>query len=75
MDAEKLPKKELGRIYELNLGHTENEWGNRKDRSKKCIIAYDLKWNIDEENVESIQRNKKRNHKLLCCLKIYDVKC
>ncbi|MCH7647181.1 MAG: hypothetical protein IIA83_01050 [Thaumarchaeota archaeon] len=55
MDVEKLPKKELGRIYESNLGRTENEWGNRKDRSKKCIIAYDLKWNIDEENVTRLR--------------------
>jgi len=44
MDVEKLPKKELGRIYESNLGHTKDEWGNQEDTQKIRIIqAYDLK--------------------------------
>ena len=51
MKTAKLPKNELGRIYESNLGHTEDEWGTQKDRSKNRIIeAYDLKWNVDKKN-------------------------
>ena len=44
MKTTKLPKNELGRIYESNLGHTKDEWGNQKDRSgNRIIVAYDLK--------------------------------
>ena len=56
MDAEKLPKKELERIYESNLGHTKNEWGNKEDTQKIRIMqAYDLKWNIGEENDDKLR--------------------
>ena len=51
MKTTKLPKNELERIYESNLGHTKDEWGNQKDRSgNRIIVAYDLKWNVDEKN-------------------------
>ncbi len=51
MDAGKLPKFELGRVNESNLGHTKDEWGNQEDIPKIRIIeAYDLKWNIDKKN-------------------------
>ena len=47
----KLPKNELGRVDESNLGHTKYEWGNQKETPKIRIMEmYDLKWNIDEEN-------------------------
>jgi len=51
MDAGKLPKFELGRVYESNLGHVKGEWGKQEDIPKIRIIeAYDLKWNTDEKN-------------------------
>ena len=54
MDAKKLPKNELGKVDESNLGHTKNEWGTQEDTPKIRIIeGYDLKWNIDKKNGES----------------------
>lgn len=51
MNAEKLPKFELGRVDESNLGHTQDEWGTQEDAPKVRIMEmYDLKWNIDEKN-------------------------
>ncbi len=51
MNARKLSKFELEKIDELNLGHTEDEWGNQEDTPKIHIIeGYDLKWNIDKKN-------------------------
>ncbi len=51
MDAGKLPKNELGKADESNLGHTKDEWGNQEDAPKIRIIqAYDLKWSTDEKN-------------------------
>jgi hypothetical protein len=51
MKTAKLPKNELRRVNESNLGHTKDEWGNQEDTPKISIIeAYDLKWNIDEKN-------------------------
>ncbi|MCH7967410.1 MAG: hypothetical protein IIB02_08385 [Thaumarchaeota archaeon] len=50
MNTTKLPKNELGRINESNLGHTKDEWGKQEDTPKNRIIeAHDLKWNVDEE--------------------------
>jgi len=51
MGSIKLPKNELGRVDESNLGHTKDEWGSQEETPKIRIIkAYDLKWNIDEKN-------------------------
>ena len=56
MNAKKLPKNELGRIYESNLGHTKDEWGNQENTPKIHIIeGYDLKWNIDKENDDKLR--------------------
>ena len=51
MESIKLPKKELERVNESNLGHTKDEWGNQEKTPKIRIIeAYDLKWNVDKKN-------------------------
>ncbi len=51
MKAVKLPKNELEKADESNLGHTINEWGKQEDTPKIRIIkAYDLKWNIDKND-------------------------
>ncbi len=53
MKTAKLPKFEVDKIVESNLGHTKDEWGKQEDTPKIRIIeAYDLKWNIDKENDE-----------------------
>jgi type 1 glutamine amidotransferase len=54
METASLPKSNRGRVYESNLGHTKNEWGEQEDTPKIRIIeAYDLKWNKDKEKDES----------------------
>ncbi len=51
MKTAKLPKNELEKVDELNFGHTKDEWGKQEDAPKIRIIeAYDLKWNMGEEN-------------------------
>jgi len=51
MRSIKLPKNELGRVDESNLGHTKDEWENQKETPKVCAMdMYDVKWNMVEEN-------------------------
>ncbi len=51
MKTAKLPKNELGKVDESNLGLTKDEWGKQEDTPKIRIIkAYDLKWNIDKND-------------------------
>jgi hypothetical protein len=51
MKTAKLPKFELEKVDESNLGHTKDEWGNQEGTPKiRLIEACDLKWNIGGEN-------------------------
>jgi len=53
MKTAKLPKSEVGKVDESNLGHTKDEWGSQEDTPKiRFIVGYDVKWNIDKENDE-----------------------
>jgi len=40
------PKFRWGEVSEPNAGHTRNEWGEAKPRTKK-IIAYTVVWDRD----------------------------
>ena len=45
MDTAKLPKFKWGKLSELTLGYTENEWGLKKRKSASVtIVSYAVYW-------------------------------
>jgi hypothetical protein len=41
----KFPKLNWGTVCEQNSGHTQNEWGVKKEKPKKItIVAYTVVW-------------------------------
>ena len=45
MGTAKLPKFKWGELFELNSGHTENEWGLQKKKSTPVtLIPYSISW-------------------------------
>lgn len=46
METAKIPKFQWGEVSDLNSGHTSDEWGTEKPKSKRnVIVAYDVVWN------------------------------
>lgn len=58
MNTIKLVKKETGKV-KSNFGHTANEWGKPEKIPKNIIYAYDLKWNVDRNDDESLEESMK----------------
>jgi hypothetical protein len=44
----KFPKFEWETVCEQNVGHTQNEWGIKKEKSRNIIIAYTVVWDKNQ---------------------------
>jgi hypothetical protein len=44
----KFPRFEWGTVCEKNSGHTQNEWGVKKQKNK-TIVAYTVSWDKKQD--------------------------